>query len=156
MTTKKTTKPVAKNSLPDGVLKSDLEYRSGSWSAIQRTYAFEGHELITFDLWHVVGFGWVIPTLLISKTRRTGIQDRTYAVKVDGGGTCRVGKGPHVDETVKVYVKRSRLAALQKFLDLRTAGQVKAGTIRDRISSRRAEGTLHRAAGHHSWRWGTL
>lgn len=65
----------------------------------------------------------------------------------------RVGNGPHVLEKVRVYTRASRLEDLQQFLDLRHQGAIKANTTRDRISSRRAQGTQERSAGNSMWRW---
>jgi hypothetical protein len=42
----------------------------------------------------------------------------------------------HVGERVTVYVKKSRLAALQKFIDLQGIGAESTNDIRDRISTR--------------------
>jgi hypothetical protein len=47
----------------------------------------------------------------------------------------------------------SRLKSLKPFLELRLKGQGDAGQIRDRISSRRAQGQVMRAEGRSSWRW---
>ncbi len=49
--------------------------------------------------------------------------------------------------------QHERASALQQFIDLRTKGQAAAGEVRDRISSRRAQGALERAAGNSYWRW---
>jgi hypothetical protein len=106
----------------------------------------------TFELWHTTAFGWCIPTLLIGRAR--GAQtDRTYAISVTSKQAVRIGKGPHVTRTVIVYVTAKRLKALQPFLDLRAQGAARAGEIRDRISSRRAQGQEMRAQGRRSWRW---
>jgi hypothetical protein len=78
--------------------------------------------------------------------------DRFYATALNGK-IYRVGRGPHVLSTTTVYVKKSRENALQKFLDLMDKGNADANMIRDRISSRRAQGALHRAAGRSSWTW---
>lgn len=140
--------------LPAGVLASDLEMPD--WKARDRD---EGKRIdydASFDLWYVASFGWVIPTLSIAKGGQ-----RTYAVAIGEGGlrpatrgaTCRVGMGPHVLEQVHVYAKKARVAVLQPFNELRTQGQANAGTTRDRISSRRAQGALMRAEGRRSWRW---
>lgn len=130
--------------LPVGILKSDLKYPK-----------FEDNAYKTFELWDVRGFGFVIPSLLISKAgRRSTLKtDRVYATGVDNGKIYRVGKGPHVLSTTVIYVKKSRESALQKFLDLRDQGSADANMIRDRISSRRAQGQLNRAAGRSSWAW---
>lgn len=136
--------------LPKGILKSDLTY--------PKDYADNTYE--TFELWDVRGVGLLIPSLLISKTSRRvrlvhggAVTDRYYATDVATGKIYRIGRGPHVLSTTTVYVRKSRLADLQKFLDLREKGSADANMIRDRISSRRAQGQLHRAAGRSSWTW---
>ena len=135
-----------KNPLPKGILASDLKFPSYTE---QQNVPWESR---SFELWFVASFGWCIPTLLIGKSRRSNNPDRTYATTLDGK-TVRVGKGPHVTETLTVYVRDKSLDRLQTFIDMRTQGQGKAGEIRDRISSRRAQGVLERASGKHSWRW---
>lgn len=140
-----TTKPAP---LPAGIVAADL--KAPKWQSNEQ----EGvpWDARTFDLWHTAAFGWCIPTLLIGKARGRQSTDRTYAVTLDGK-VCRIGMGPHVTQTVTVYVRQSRLGDLQKYLDLRTAGSADAGSIRDRISTRRARGQQHRAAGDTHWRW---
>jgi len=84
--------------------------------------------------------------------RGSNVADRTYATTLDGK-SVRIGFGPHVRARHTVFVSKSRLAVLQKFLDLRKQGQVTSNEIRDRISSRRAQGQVNRANGLQSWRW---
>lgn len=115
--------------LPKGILKSDLKYPKD-----YKDHSYE-HD---FELWYTERFGWCIPTLLISKARRgSNVNDRTYAITINTKETICVGKGPHVKESVKVYVKKSRVSDLQSFLDLKEEGESKAGEIRDSISTRR-------------------
>lgn len=95
---------------------------------------------LRFELWYVANFGWCIPTLLISKAGRrrpAGTPDRTYAIMVDGGRGCRIGRGPHVTAQLTVYVTKKNIERLRKFIDLRKQGQVQANETRDRISTRR-------------------
>ena len=127
--------------LPIGILKGDLKWTRDI--------------VAKFDLWLVIGMGWVIPCLSIAKAtgRRVGRADRTYAVSVTEGKLCRVGFGPHVTEQFTVYVSKGRAKQLQKFLDLHTKGQVDANIVRDCRSSRRAQGQLNRAAGLTHWMW---
>jgi hypothetical protein len=162
--TKTTTIP----KLPAGILASDLKelpWRSknaarldsdGNIADAKSHYSVRA----SFELWYVVGLdwsGWCIPTLMIAKAQYGATNpSRTYAVRVDTGTTVRIGKGPHVKACLTVHVKKTRLPKLMKFLALRSTGAERANGIRDRISSRRAEGAAHRAAGHYSWRWGTL
>jgi len=124
--------------LPKGILASDLKYPK--WDAPEsERYATQ------FELWYTERFGWCIPTLFISKARRgSNVNDRTYGISVTGQ-IVTMGKGPHVLKTVMVYVKKSRQDALKSFLDLKTKGEAEAGQIRDRISTRRAQGALYRS-----------
>lgn len=101
------------------------------------------------------GFGWVITTLLIkSKGRYSGPTqtDRFYGISIDGK-LCRIGHGPHVKRTVRVYINRKNLKYMQKYIDLYKQGLNDAGNTRDRISSRRAMGQVYRQQGRSSWMW---
>lgn len=135
-------------SLPKEIVEKDLKYPDYR----DKDQLIKEWEDRTFELWYTTSLGWVIPTLLIRHSRRAERADRTYATTLDGKA-CRVGLGPHVLRRVTVYVRESRRAALQKFLDLRRSGQVTSNQIRDRISSRRAQGQVMRAEGRTSWRW---
>lgn len=111
-----------------------------------------GHE--TIEMWFCSSMGWVIPTLLIAKAgrrRASGTADRTYAVSLKGS-LCRVGFGPHVKARVTLHVRKGR-APITALVLLRAKGGEDANTTRDRISSRRAEGSVMRAQGRSSWRW---
>lgn len=115
--------------LPKGILKSDLKYPKD-----YKDHSYE-HD---FELWYTERFGWCIPTLLISKARRGAkVPDRTYAVTLKDKQCICVGRGPHVLQTVKVYVKKSRMKDLKEFLDIMLSGQTEANKIRDSISTRR-------------------
>jgi hypothetical protein len=146
-----------KHALPKGITAADLkrpDYKEFEREKVH-TVPYDDRQ---FDLWYVTAFGWCIPTLQISsggpRRRSAGVtQPRTYAVIVETGKVCRVGAGPHVLETATVYVRPKTLKALQPYLDLRTKGAADAGQVRDRISSRRAQGQLERAAGNTYWRW---
>jgi hypothetical protein len=129
--------------LPKGILKSDL--KEPSWkSKVKMAEDDRGYSL-KFEIWYC-SYGWCIPTLLIAHSRRAnqGFSggDRTYAVAVNTGSTLRVGNGPHIKARHTVYVKASRLSALQKFVDLQRTGAEDANTVRDRISTRRARGAM--------------
>jgi hypothetical protein len=145
-------KVTTKHALPKGMVAGDLQ--SPPWNEAMRDIPYEDRQ---FEMWYTTGFGWCIPTLSISssgyRSGRTGSQRRTYAVTVDGGKVVRIGAGPHVLEIVLVHNRPSRRAALQPFLDLRTKGSADAGQVRDRISSRRVQGQMERAAGNRYWRW---
>ena len=141
----KTQKAIA---LPKGINKKDMKYPSYT----SKDKLVRDFKMSSFELWQS-GDEWFIPCLLISKSTR-GYADRQYAVRVSDGSTgWRLGKGPHVIQTVKIYVRESRLPALEKFLTLRTKGESAAGQIRDRISSRRAQGQQMRAEGRTHWYW---
>ena len=122
------------NPLPKGINASDLDRPSG-WAP-------------SFEMWFTAGFGWCIPTVPISHGGQ-----RTYGVRVSNGGVVRMGMGPHVTERVRVFVRENRKSALQQFMDLKAQGESDALTVRDRVSSRRAQGQVERAAGRRSWRW---
>lgn len=97
---------------------------------------------------------WLLTTLHISNPGRrssAGAVARTYAVGLSDGKVYTTGGGPR--ETVRVLVKADNLGRLQKYLDLYAKGMEDAQAIRDRISSRRAQGQLYRAQGRSSWMW---
>lgn len=147
--------------LPDGILKSDINARIGD--RLGRLTTAERKKLHTlpwedraFELWFVRSFGWCIPTLLISHPGRRaahGTPARTYAVRVSDGQTVRIGCGPHVTNITRIVVRPDRIDVLKKYIDLRRSGAADAGTVRDRISSRRAQGVIERANGRSSWHW---
>ena len=141
--------------LPPDIIVDDLKYPS-DYKDLANNVGDYGQ--LTF---HKIngrkrGEEWVIATLLISRAgpRQRGAADRTYAVTLDGQ-IMRVGLGPHVKSTVTIYLRKSRMAVLQKYVDLHAKGGADANQIRDRISSRRAQGQLERAAGKYSWKWDT-
>lgn len=127
--------------LPDEIQARDLEYPS--WESRKNN---DNNRIVEqFEMWFTERFGWCIPTLFISKARRgTGMNDRSYGISLNGT-VVTIGKGPHVLKTVTVYVRQRRLEKLQKFLDLKKTGEGKAGDIRDRISTRRANTILNRS-----------
>ncbi len=140
--------------LPAGILESDL--MRPAWDSEEKlAKEADGWTSMQFDIWYTAKLGWVIPTLLIARAgahSRPGAMDRTYATTLQGS-PCRVGLGPHVLAHFTVHVREARLAALKPYVDLRNAGQVTSNEIRDRISSRRAQGQAMRAQGRTSWRW---
>lgn len=105
-----------------------------------------------FTFYKTAAFGWCLMTLDISKGKR-GNADRSYGVVVADGKVCRCGNGPHVLKEVVVYLTPDNLERLKVYIDLWRKGMADAGTIRDRISTRRAQGQQHRAAGRNSWMW---
>lgn len=143
--------------LPKGMIAKDLEYPSFS---SKENKLIDDYERSTFEMYAVAfrdgSIEWVIATLMISTgSRRNPLAStaRTYAVRVSNGALCRVGKGPHVKATVTVYVRKSRVKALESLMKLREKGAEEAHQVRDRISSRRAQGQVMRAEGRRSWRW---
>jgi hypothetical protein len=144
--------------LPPDVIPSDLAFAEDdrlSWD--ERKELPEGcqYELTFYQVKGRKVNDWVLITLLIGKAtgRRAGAADRSYAIQVSDEKVCRVGFGPHVLKTVTVRFKKSNLKRLQRYVDLWLKGMESAGSIRDRISTRRAQGQLYRAQGRTSWMW---
>jgi len=131
-----------KSTLPADIVASDLKWPK--YEPGKRVVA-----TLTFD--EVTSFGWCIRTLGIRRSRRADRTDRTYAVRVSDGSTVRIGIGPHVLRTITVYVTEDRADALAKYTAMHNAGDVRANEIRDRISTRRAQGQLRRAAWDRPW-----
>lgn len=152
--------------LPPDVLTEDCEYRRGitdpddkaEWEAhwvFRKKLSDESlPDVLTFYLVPGCG-GWVLTTLHISKAgkRSPGTPDRTYGIGLKDGKVYTVGRGPHVTQVVEVYLRRDNYERLTKYVELWKKGMADAGGIRDRISSRRAQGQQHRAAGRTHWRW---
>lgn len=145
-------KITTKHELPKGITNKDLQYPS--YKSSDRL-AYDDARLSnsgSFELIHVIGWGWCISTLLIRKAGRRSSESaisggaRVYAVRVDTGETVRVGLGPHVDERVQVYVRKSRVKALERYINLLVSGATRANQIRDRISTRRAQSAFRRYA----------
>lgn len=126
--------------LPTEILASDLAYPK--YDNPDDKLDYTAGESGRFEMWYTEAFGWCIPTLVIKNAGRADTR-RTYAVTLAGNG-CRIGHGPHVKKTVTVYVRKNRVAALQKFLDLLEQGKEMAGETRDRISSRRMNTSMRR------------
>lgn len=146
----KTNKAKAKPApLPPGVQASDLEYPRTS-KGERLAYALGSHGVLQF--YETTRFGWCLCTLRIGGGGRHG-PERYYAARVEDGATVSVGRGPHVTRVIEVFVREDRAEALKRYTDLHKEGLARAGTVRDRISSRRAQGAEERAAGHTSWRW---
>jgi len=134
----KTLKPVAP--LPQPLTLRDLKYPD--WKSKDK--AVQPYQ---FQLYYTERFGWCLPTLHIRNAGRYSNNQnpaRTYAISVKDGSICRMGLGPHVKQTLTVYVRKSTLKGMQSLLDLQREGAEKANMIRDRISTRRANTTLRR------------
>lgn len=135
---------------PEEVVKKNIEVRR----ALSKRLADAGAEDLAYGLlqfYKTDGFGWVLTTLKISNGKR-GRDDRYYAVTMRGE-VCRVGNGPHVKQVVNVYLKPDNADRLWKYVELWLKGAASAGGIRDRISSRRAQGQEMRAQGRSFWTW---
>jgi len=91
-----------------------------------------------FEIWYTERFGWVVPSLVINAKDRNGTY-RTYATIIKTGELCRVGHGPHVLATFKVYInKKNHKRIFKKYMDILTKGAQIAHDCRDRISTKRA------------------
>ncbi len=152
-------KPAAE--LPPDVQASDVNPKydpdaSLTWEDRKALLAQAGSDQFYPELtfYRTEAMGWVLTTLNIAKSRsRTSSADRTYGITVKDEKLCRVGSGPHVLQTVRVQLNKKNLERLSKYVDLWRRGMEMAGTTRDRISSRRAQGQVHRAEGRTSWIW---
>lgn len=142
-------KAAAKSTLPKGVLQSDL-IRPAYDDADGIDYSVGDSGQLT--LYKTERFGWVINTLFISRGKR-GQPDRSYGQAIDTDQVVSCGNGPHVTETAVVYLRKSRLEALKPLIDQYADGMKRANAIRDRRSSRIAQGQEMRAQGRRSWTW---
>lgn len=140
--------------LPKGIRPTDLKYPSFK-SKDRINYEKGDHGSLTlYEVHDRKGNSWwCIATLRIRKARLGRDGERTYAVRLSDGAPVRIGLGPHVKRKITVYVRQSRVEALQRYIDLHLSGAESAHQIRDRISSRRAQGQVERAQGHSYWRW---
>lgn len=153
--TSATPKPAA-SKLPPNVTAADLKYPEMGHSLPYEKYKELGLERNDLTFYETKAFGWVLCTLHISNASRrqaAGTTDRSYAIGVADGKVYRVGRGPHVLNTATVYLSVDNLDRLMPYVELYRKGLEAAGSIRDRISSRRAQGQLHRAAGRTHWYW---
>lgn len=151
MATKKTTRD-----LPPNVTEADLthDYKN----ALPYAELPDGMTpYLTFYKVPSLG-GWILLTLHISNASskqkaRGNTTARSYAISVVGEKLCRAGKGPHVTDEVTVYLSKTNIERLRPYTALWVKGMTAAGTTRDRISSRRAQGQQMRAEGRSQWRW---
>jgi hypothetical protein len=137
--------------LPVGVIKADLAPAKKYTDAL---YGVGDGGRLTF--YKTTGFGWCVATLHIrnASSRSAHGGQRTYAARCEDGGVVRIGLGPHILKTVTVFITKPRVKVLQRYIDMYSSGVADANQIRDRISSRRAEGALRRSRGETSWMWG--
>lgn len=137
--------------LPDGITLADLEHRYTGKMDTDAQYkkycawrdTGDGAlvEPRSLTMHYTERFGWVITTLFISRGRNG--TDRTYGVTLEGQA-CSLGNGPHIKRTITVYLRKSRLSDLQKYLDIYNAGLERSHEIRDTRSTRRAQGAMRR------------
>jgi hypothetical protein len=152
---KKPTKPVS--DLPPDVVAADTKYpKLGTRIAYDQLkemgLGFDSPWTGVLTFYRTQSIGWVLCTLPISGAGR-GSTPRTYGIGVADSKVYTVGKGPHVLQVVEVRVTNSNLSRLTKYIDLWKKGMADAGSIRDRISSRRAQGQVHRQNGRTHWQW---
>lgn len=142
--------------LPANVKESDLKYDYKAGTPYEKLREMGNVPAsLTF---YKTNDRWVLTTLHISNPSRSnrakGITAaRTYSIGVDDKKIYTVGRGPHVTDEITVYVTNDNIERLMPMLELWVKGMAEAGTIRDRTSSRRAMGALHRANGRTSWMW---
>lgn len=135
--------------LPLGIEKSDMV--RPAWDAEDGLdHSVGNYGELTFH--KTTRFGWCITTLFISRGKR-GQPDRSYGIALDTDQVVSIGNGPHVTESFTLYLRKSRRADLQKFIDAYESGMERANAIRDRRSSRIAQGQEMRAQGRRSWNW---
>jgi hypothetical protein len=166
MKTSKTSRSSVKTSktvreLPPNVNPSDTVYPrrtsyDDSYWTFQKTLREIGLETSTLTFYKTTGIGWVLTTLHISNPSRrqsSSTPPRTYGIGVADSKVYTVGRGPHVTEEVTIYLTPENYDRLKVYVQLWTKGMADASQIRDRISSRRAQGQLHRSNGRTSWMW---
>ncbi len=159
MAAKKTNTPA--RDLPPDVTAADLTYartfpqaeaeQEAYWTRMREFRTALGDTPETLTLYRTEAFGWCVMTLGISRGK-AGRADRSYGVTLDGK-VVRLGNGPHVKATATLYLTPDNLERLQRYVNLYGQGLAAAGTIRDRISTRRARGQQMRAEGRTHWSW---
>lgn len=153
-------KKATEKNLPYGVKASDLvrpKWEDGKnleYSELRDM----GLETPTISLYKTEKVGWAVCVLFISNPSRSarakGIDTaRFYAIGVNDKKMYTLGRGPHVTEEITVHLTKDNIERLMPLVELFKQGSVDANTIRDRISSRRAQGAMHRANGRTSWMW---
>lgn len=150
MKTKTKAPSSTKIALPKGILESDC----GPDKVYGQTETdYTAGDSGNLHLHYIPEVGWVVATLFISRSSSAKYIDRTYGIVVETGKTVRIGGGPHITSTIVVRLRKNRIEALSPFIEMYDNGMGKAGSVRDRISTRRAQGVEHRAAGKTSWHW---
>ena len=152
------TKQPAAPKLPEGILKSDLEYPSLDYSKpISEAERHAARIAQHLQFYYTDRFGWVICVLHIRNASRaqraiyradSGVNDaRFYAISVDKSEICTVGLGPHVKHRFELYITNARADALKRYAALAALGAERANGIRDRISTRRSRTIARRTFG---------
>jgi hypothetical protein len=144
--------------LPAGITPEDCTYPKLKYSDDEKFTLLNPEEQTDYNLGNggiltfhnTEGFGWCLATLPIGGSRGTNV-DRTYGIRVSDGNLVRVGAGPHVTDTITVYLRKGRLNDLQKYVDMYNTGMSNANTARDHISTRRAQGSMYRAMRRSLW-----
>lgn len=134
--------------LPKGVLKSDLKYdgeriTKAQWEKLREL----GMENTQIPLWFQQNGGCFIPTLPIS---HGGL--RSYAIALSDKKIWSLTRNQSIAAQY-VYIRKGNFKRLIPLMETFAKGMADSQKIRDRISSRRAQGQLNRAAGLTSWRW---
>lgn len=157
------TDPKPKFALPDDVTLADCKYPDWGESlpyedqkALGLTYESGWSGSLTF--YYTEKLGWVLCTLHISNASRSQkargvVTDRSYGIGIKDEKVYTVGRGPHVLSEIQVYLRKDAMDRLEKYVKLWLKGMADAGNIRDRISSRRAQGQAYRAEGRSFWTW---
>ena len=137
--------------LPPDVTEADTKYPTYKANAKPWRIGENADAPLSLTFYKVQGQrikdSWVIVTLPIDN------RGRSYVVQVESGTTGRAGRGPHVKAEVTVYLHAGNIDRLRKYVELYRKGLADAGMVRDRISSRRAQGQVERAKGRSMWRW---
>jgi hypothetical protein len=142
--------------LPVDVKESDLKYPEHGKGLPYKQLQELGMDYGSLTFYKTTGLGWVLTTLHISNPSRrqaAGTAARSYGISVSDGKIVTVGRGPHVTKEIQVYLSQDNIDRMMKYVQLHQKGLADAGQIRDRISSRRAQGQLYRSAGRSSWTW---
>lgn len=140
-----------KAELPPDIVASDTVPPQFNRKTLRSYSELQGKGLpATLLFYQTASLGWVLTTLHISnassRQRARGIEaERYYAIGVSDSKVYTVGRGPHVKKEISVYIKPSNIDRLRKYLNLYAKGMEDANQIRDRISSRRAQGALRRS-----------
>ena len=107
----------------------------------------DANNLSSLTFYKTDRFGWVLTTLGIRNAGRSATNNtaRSYGVSIDTESVVTVGHGPHVTANVTVYLTSKNVARLATYVKLWLKGLSEASSIRDRISTRRAQGALRRS-----------